>query len=47
MLMDLPHLMVIDTAESFLKQHVPFFRPSAARSGFKYSTVEMLQTAAR
>lgn len=25
MLMDLPHLTVIDTAEWFLKQHVPFF----------------------
>lgn len=45
--MDLPHLMVIDRAESFLKQHVPFFRPFAAGSVFQNSTVEMLQTVAR
>lgn len=28
--MDLPHLTVIDMAEAFLKQYVPFFRPFAA-----------------
>lgn len=30
MLMDLPHLTVIDMAQSFLKQYVLFFRPFAA-----------------
>lgn len=28
--MDLPHLMVTDMAQQFLKQYVPFFRPFAA-----------------